>query len=55
MLYLVWSEYTRLAKQITAAASLGRSIDRSAKHPADLVARFEAAKDPGDLLAIDAG
>jgi hypothetical protein len=58
MLYLVWSEYTRLAKQITAAAALGRSIDRSAKHPvppADLVARFEAAKDPGDLLSIDAG
>jgi hypothetical protein len=58
MLYLVWSEYTRLAKQITAAGSLGRSIDRSAKHPAlpaDLVARFEAAKDPGDLLSIDAG
>lgn len=55
MLYLIWSEYTRLAKQITAAALLGASSDRSAKPgslPADLVARFEAAKDPGDLLAI---
>lgn len=52
MLYLIWSEYTRLAKQIAAAAIFGTSINRSAKLvalPADLVPRFEAAKDPGDL------
>jgi hypothetical protein len=53
MLNLVWSEYTRLAKQIAAAAIFGGSIDRSAQLvalPADLVARFEAAKDPGELI-----
>jgi hypothetical protein len=58
MLYLVWSEYTRLAKQITAAARLGASVDRSAKPvapPADLLSRFEAAKDPGDLAALGTG
>jgi hypothetical protein len=52
MLNLVWSEYTRLAKQIAAAAIFGDSIERSAQLvalPADLVPRFEAAKDPGDL------
>ena len=52
MLYLVWSEYTRLAKQIAAAAIFGASIDRSAQLvalPADLAARFEAAKDPSEL------
>lgn len=52
MLYLIWSEYTRLAKQIAAAAIFGSSIDRSAKLvalPADLIPRFEAAKDPCDL------
>jgi hypothetical protein len=55
MLHLVWSEYTRLAKQIAAAAILGGSIDRSAQLvalPANLVARFEAARDPGDLAGI---
>lgn len=53
MLHLVWSEYTRLAKQIAAAAIFGNAIDRSAQLvalPADLVPRFEAAKDPGDLI-----
>jgi hypothetical protein len=53
MLYLIWSEYTRLAKQIATAAIFGASIDRSAKLvalPADLIPRFEAAKDPDDLL-----
>jgi hypothetical protein len=30
MLYLIWSDYTRLAKQIAAAAIFGTSIDRSA-------------------------
>jgi len=55
MLYLIWSEYTRLAKQIAAAAIFGTSADRSAKLvalPADLIPRFEAAKDPGDLSGI---
>ena len=53
MLYLVWSEYTRLAKQVAAAAIFGSSIDRSPKLvalPADIVSRFEAAKDPAELL-----
>lgn len=53
MLYLIWSEYTRLAKQIAAAAIFGASIERSAKLvalPADLISRFEVAKDPDDLL-----
>jgi hypothetical protein len=55
MLYLVWSEYTRLAKQIAAAAIFGSSIDRAAKLvalPAELIPRFEAAKDPADLSGI---
>jgi uncharacterized membrane protein len=54
MLYLVWSEYTRLAKQI-AAAILGASPDRSAQLvalPKDLIPRFEAAGEPGDLAGI---
>lgn len=52
MLNLVWSEYTRLAKQIAAAAIFGGSIDRSAQLvalPADLVPRFEAATNPAEL------
>jgi hypothetical protein len=55
MLHLVWSEYTRLAKQIAAAAIFGGSIDRSAQLvalPADLVSRFEAATDPRDLAGV---
>ncbi len=55
MLNLVWSEYTRLAKQIAAAAIFGGSIDRSAQLvalPADIVARFEAAGDPRDLAGV---
>jgi hypothetical protein len=54
MLYLIWSEYTRLAKLITAAAILGGSA-KPAALPADLVSRFEAAKDPGDLLVTRTG
>ena len=50
MLYLIWSEYTRLAKLITAAAIFGASA-KAATPPADVVSRFETAKDPGDLLA----
>jgi hypothetical protein len=55
MLYLIWSEYTRLAKQITAAAIFGASVSRSARLvalPADLIPRFEAAKDPSELSDI---
>jgi hypothetical protein len=55
MLHLVWSEYTRLAKPIAAAAIFGASISRTAKLvalPADLIPRFEAAKGPGDLPGI---
>jgi len=55
MLYLIWSDYTRLAKQIAAVAIFGASVDRSAKLvtlPADLVSRFETATDPGDFSDI---
>jgi hypothetical protein len=53
MLYLVWSEYTRLAKKIAAAAIFGSSISRSTKLvvlSVDLISRFEVAQDPDDLL-----
>jgi hypothetical protein len=53
MLYLVWSEYTRLAKQIASATVFGPSNDRAARLgalPADVIPRFEAAHDPTDLL-----
>ena len=52
MLYLVWSEYTRLAKPVAEAAIFGASPGRSTKLvalPADLIPRFEAARDPADL------
>jgi hypothetical protein len=53
MLYLVWTDYTRLAREV-AAAVLGRAIERGAA-PADLdalaqtMARLQRAGDPGDL------
>ena len=53
MLYLVWSEYTRLAKQIASATVFGPSNDRAATlgaSPADVIPRFEAAQDLTDLL-----
>jgi hypothetical protein len=40
MLYLVWLEYTRLAKEIASAARSQSPVDRAA---------FEAARDPGEL------
>jgi hypothetical protein len=46
-------DYTRLSKQIAAAAIFGSSINRSAKLvalPADLIPRFEAAQERVDLL-----
>jgi hypothetical protein len=55
MLYLIWSEYTRLAKPIAAAAIFGASVNRSTKLvvlPAEIIPRFEAARDPADLLGI---
>jgi hypothetical protein len=53
MLYLVWTDYTRLAREV-AAAVLGRAIERGAA-PADLdalaqtMACLQRAGDPGDL------
>ena len=55
MLYLVWSEYTRLAKQVAGAAVFGSSINRSAKLvalPKDLISSFETAQDPNDLPGV---
>lgn len=55
MLYLIWSEYTRLAKPVAGAAIFGASASRSAKLvalPEGLVPRFEAATDPADLMGI---
>jgi hypothetical protein len=55
MLYLVWTDYTRLAKEI-AAAGLGRAIERGAA-PADLdalvqtMARLQHAGEPDDLAS----
>jgi hypothetical protein len=54
MLYLVWSEYTRLAKQITAATIFAASA-KAATLPADVISRFETTKDPGDLLVTRTG
>jgi hypothetical protein len=52
MFYLIWSDYTQLAKHIAAATVFGSSINRAAKLvalPADLIPRFEAAQDPQEL------
>jgi hypothetical protein len=55
MLYLVWTDYTRLAKEI-AAAALSRAIERGTA-PADLdalvqtMARLQQAAEPDDLRA----
>jgi hypothetical protein len=55
MLYLVWTDYTRLAKEV-AAAGLSRAIDRGAA-PADLdalmqtMARLRDAGEPDDLAS----
>jgi hypothetical protein len=55
MLYLVWTDYTRLAKEV-AAAGLSRAIERGAA-PADLdalmqaMARLQQAGEPGDLAS----
>lgn len=55
MLYLIWSEYTRLAKPIAEAAIFGASVNRSTKLvilPAELIPRFQSATDPADLSGI---
>jgi hypothetical protein len=55
MLYLVWTDYTRLAKEV-AAAGLSRAIERGAA-PAELdalmqtMARLQQAGEPGDLAS----
>jgi hypothetical protein len=57
MFYLVWTDYTRLAKEI-AAASLGRTIERataSARSDAlvQAMARLQHAAEPDDLRRED--
>jgi hypothetical protein len=54
MLHLIWSEYTRLAKQITAAA-IFRASAKAATPPADVISGLETAKDPGDLPVTRTG
>ena len=55
LLYLVWTDYTRLAKEV-AAAGLSRAIERGAA-PADLdalmqtMARLQHAGEPADLAS----
>jgi len=52
MFYLIWTDYTQLAKHVAAATVFGSSINRAAKlvaFPASLIPRFEAAQDPQDL------
>ena len=39
MLYLVWLEYTRLAKEIASAASFGSSTDRAIEKRREMLAR----------------
>lgn len=50
MLYLVWIEYTRLAKEIASAANFGPSVDRAIeKRRASLAKEF--AERPAELSA----
>ena len=50
MLYLVWLEYTRLAKEIASAASFGSSTDRAIEKRREILAR-ELAERPAELNA----
>ncbi len=50
MLYLVWLEYTRLAKEIASAASFGPSIDRAIEKRRETLAK-EFTDRPGELGA----
>jgi hypothetical protein len=50
MLYLVWLEYTRLAKEIAIAATHRASESKAAPEAvAETMARLEDARDPDDL------
>ena len=54
MFYLIWSDYTRLAKHVAAATVFGSSISNATKMvalPTNLIPRFEAAQDPVELVA----
>jgi hypothetical protein len=50
MLYLVWLEYTRLAKEIASAASFGPTIDRAVEKRRETLAK-EFADRPAELGA----
>jgi hypothetical protein len=50
MLYLVWLEYTRLAKEIASAASFGPTIDRAIEKRREVLAK-EFAERPAELGA----
>jgi hypothetical protein len=50
MLYLMWLEYTQLAKLIATAAIFGSATD-PATATRETVARIESARDPDDLPA----
>jgi hypothetical protein len=50
MLYLVWLEYTRLAKEIASAASFGSSIDRAIEQRRRILGE-EFANRPAELSA----
>jgi hypothetical protein len=54
MLYLVWTDYTRLAREV-AAAGLSRAVDRGAgpengETLVPMMARLQQADEPDDLL-----
>lgn len=48
MLYLIWAEYTRLAKEVAAAALFGPSLDRAVDRRREVLAR-EFAGRPAEL------
>jgi len=50
MLYLIWMEYTRLAKEVAAAAFFGSSIERAMERRREVLAA-ESAGRPGALNA----
>jgi len=50
MLYLVWLDYTRLAKEIASAARFGPSIDRAIEKRREVLAQ-EFTDRPGELGA----
>ena len=50
LLYLVWMEYTRLAKEIAAAASFGSSVERAVEKRREVLGK-EFAERPAELRA----